>query len=200
NLLAVVQAIAGQTARNSPNVEEFQKRFSQRIFAMALSHDLLLASNWKGAAMADLVRAQLAPFADEASSRISASGPDIEIKPEAVQGITLALHELATNAAKYGALSVPQGRVAIAWEVRRAASGEARFRMSWRETGGPPVTPPERKGFGHTVISQMVASSLRAQVALDYAAAGVSWTLDAPVSSVTQATPAPEAQPAVAAF
>jgi PAS domain S-box-containing protein len=199
NLLAVVQAIAGQTARNSPNVEEFQKRFSQRVFAMALSHDLLLASDWNGAAMADLVHAQLAPFADEASSRISASGPDLEIKPEAVQGITLALHELATNAAKYGALSVPEGRVAIAWEVRRAASGEARFRMSWRETGGPPVMPPERKGFGHTVISQMVASSLRAQVALDYAAAGVSWTLDAPVSSVTQATPAPEAQPAVVA-
>jgi PAS domain S-box-containing protein len=107
NLLAVVQAIAGQTARNSPSVEEFQQRFSQRIFAMALSHDLLLARNWKGAAMADLVRAQLAPFADEVSSRILASGPELEVKPEAVQSITLALHELATNAAKYGALSVP---------------------------------------------------------------------------------------------
>jgi PAS domain S-box-containing protein len=198
NLLAVVQAIAGQTARNSPSVEEFQRRFSQRIFAMALSHDLLLARNWKGAAMADLVRAQLAPFADETSSRISVSGPDLEIKPEAVQGITLALHELATNAAKYGALSVPEGRVAITWELARTASGEARFRMGWRETDGPPVTPPGRKGFGHAVISQMVASSLRAQVALDYAREGVSWTLDAPDSSVTQAASAAEAEPAPA--
>ncbi len=198
NLLAVVQAIAGQTARNSPSVEEFQRRFSQRIFAMALSHDLLLARNWKGAAMADLVRAQLAPFADETSSRISASGPDLEVKPDAVQGITLALHELATNAAKYGALSVPEGRVGIAWELGSTASGEARFRMSWRETGGPPVSPPERKGFGHAVISQMVASSLRAQVSLDYAPQGVSWTLDAPISSVTQAAPAPESEPIAA--
>jgi PAS domain S-box-containing protein len=198
NLLAVVQAIAGQTARNSPSVEEFQRRFSQRIFAMALSHDLLLARNWKGAAMSELVRAQLAPFADEAASRISATGPDVEIKPEAVQGLTLALHELATNAAKYGALSVSEGKVAIAWELDAAASGGPRFHMSWRESNGPPVTPPARKGFGHAVISQMVASSLRAQVALDYAASGVSWTLDAPASSVTQAAPAGELEPAAA--
>ena len=88
--------------------------------------------------MADLVRAQLAPFADEASSRIEPSAAaDIELKPDAVHSITLALHELATNAAKYGALSVPEGRVAIAWEVRRAGSGEARFRMSWRESRRP---------------------------------------------------------------
>jgi PAS domain S-box-containing protein len=198
NLLAVVQAIAGQTARNSPSVEEFQRRFSQRIFAMALSHDLLLARNWKGAAMSELVRAQLAPFADEVASRISATGPDVEIKPEAVQGLTLALHELATNAAKYGALSVSEGKVAIAWELDAAASGEPRFHMSWRESNGPPVIPPARKGFGHAVISQMVASSLRARVALDYAASGVSWTLDAPASSVTQAAPAGELEPAAA--
>jgi PAS domain S-box-containing protein len=198
NLLAVVQAIAGQTARNSSSVEEFQRRFSQRIFAMALSHDLLLARNWKGAAIADLVRAQLAPFADEASSRICASGPDLEIKPDAVQGITLALHELATNAAKYGALSVPDGSVAIAWEVGRSPLGEPRFRMSWRESNGPPVAPPARKGFGDAVISQMAASSLRAQVTLDYAPTGVSWTLDAPVSSVTQSAPAHEMEPAAA--
>jgi PAS domain S-box-containing protein len=197
NQLAVIQAIAGQTARNSASVAEFQKRFSQRVLAMSISHDLLLAGNWKGAAMADLVRAQLAPFAEETSSRIDISGPDFEVKPEAVQGITLALHELATNAAKYGALSVPEGRVAIAWELRRSAA-DARLRMSWRESGGPPVTPPERTGFGHVVISQMVATTLHAQVALDYAREGVSWTLDAPLAGVSETMSSPELRPEAA--
>ena len=120
----------------------------------------------------------------------------VRCDPEAVGRI---LANLADNAAKYGALSVPEGRVAIGWELRRAASGETRFRMSWQEMGGPPVTPPEREGFGHTVMSQMVASSLRAQVALDYARECVSWTLDAPISIVTQMPAAPDVQPAAAA-
>ena len=101
-----------------------------------------------------------------------------------MHSLTLALNELATNAAKYGALSVPEGRVAIAWELRDAASATARFHMSWRESNGPPVTPPARKGFGHVVISQMVASSLRGKVTLDYAQDGLSWAIDAPSASV----------------
>ena len=115
---------------------------------MARSQDLLVARNWKGAAMGELVRAQLAPFADEASSRIAMAGPDLELKPDAVHSLTLALHELATNAAKYGALSVPEGRVAIAWELGGgSATAAPRFRMSWRESNGPPVTPAHPKGL-----------------------------------------------------
>lgn len=186
NLLAVVQAIAGQTARNSPNLEEFQSRFSERILAMARSHDLLLARDWRGAEMVELVRAQLAPFAGDLPSRVAIGGPDLEIRPDAVQSITLALHELATNAAKYGALSVPDGRVAIAWDIDQASAHSPRFHMSWRETNGPPVAPPGRKGFGHTVIAEMVAASLRGRVTLDYAPEGLSWAIDAPGSSVTQ--------------
>jgi two-component sensor histidine kinase len=152
---------------------------------MARSQDLLLARNWKGAAMGELVQAQLAPFTDKSSSRIAVAGPDLELKPDAVHGLTLALNELATNAAKYGALSVPEGRVAIAWEVGGgSATAGPRFRMSWRESNGPPVTQPTRKGFGHVVISQMVASSLRGQVTLDYAQDGLSWAIDAPSASV----------------
>ena len=185
NLLAVVQAIAGQTARSSPSMEEFQVRFAQRVGAMARSQDLLVARNWKGVAMGELVRAQLAPFADEASSRIAMAGPDLELKPDAVHSLTLALNELATNAAKYGALSVPEGRVAIDWELGGgSATAGPRFRMSWRESNGPPVSQPTRKGFGHVVISQMVASSLRGQVTLDYARDGLSWTIDTPSASV----------------
>ena len=126
NMLAVVQAIAGQTARSSPSLQEFQPRFAQRVGAMARSQDLLMARNWKGAAMGELVRVQLAPFTDEASSRIAMAGPDLDLKADAVHSLTLALNELATNAAKYGALSVPEGRVAIAWELRGAAATAAR--------------------------------------------------------------------------
>jgi PAS domain S-box-containing protein len=184
NMLAVVQAIAGQTARSSPSLQEFQPRFAQRIGAMARSQDLLVARNWKGAEMGELVRAQLAPFSDEACSRIDIAGPDLDLKADAVHSLTLALNELATNAAKYGALSVPEGRVVIAWELRDAATASPRFHMSWRESNGPPVTPPARKGFGHVVISQMVASSLRGKVTLDYAQDGLWWAIDAPSASV----------------
>jgi PAS domain S-box-containing protein len=185
NMLAVVQAIAGQTARSSPSMEEFQVRFSHRVGAMARSQDLLVARNWQGAPMGELVRAQLAPFDDETFSRIAVAGPELELKPDAVHSLTLALNELATNAAKYGALSVPEGRVAIAWQLRDGAgTATPRFHMSWRESNGPPVTPPARKGFGHVVISQMVASSLRGEVTLDYAQGGLSWAIDTPSASV----------------
>jgi PAS domain S-box-containing protein len=184
NLLAVVQAIAGQTARHSPSLEEFQDRFSQRIAAMARSQDLLVGSNWTGATVADLVRMQLAPFAEEASARIEVAGPRLELKPSAVLSITLALHELATNAAKYGALSVPDGRVAIDWALSGPETPEERFRMSWRERNGPPVTQPAKKGFGHVVISEMVAASLHGHVTLDYAREGVLWAIDTPSASV----------------
>jgi PAS domain S-box-containing protein len=184
NLLAVVQAIAGQTARYSSSLEDFQARFSDRVHAMSRSQDLLTARNWEGVAVADLVRAQLAPFTEEASSRIEMMGPDLLLKPDVVHSISLALYELATNAAKYGALSLPEGRIVIRWDVSASAGEGKRFQMSWRETGGPPVRPPERKGFGHIVIAEMAAASLRGAVKLDFDAAGVSWTLDAPATHV----------------
>jgi PAS domain S-box-containing protein len=185
NLIAVVQAIAGQTARHSPSVEAFQDRFSQRVAAMARSQDLLVNSNWTGATVADLVRMQLSPFTDEVSSRIDVAGPPLELKPNAVHSITRALHELATNAAKYGALSTPGGRLSIDWGlVASESAAEERFHMSWRERGGPSVAPPARKGFGHVVISEMVAGSLHGRVTLDYAREGLHWAIDVPKSSV----------------
>jgi PAS domain S-box-containing protein len=184
NLLAVVQAIAGQTVRYSPTLEEFQSRFSQRVSAMARTQDLLVARDWQGASMTELVRAQLAPFTEKAHARIEVCGPELELKPNVVHSLTLALNELATNAAKYGALSVPDGRVAIRWELGEPKDGERRFRMSWRETNGPPVAPPAKKGFGHIVISEMVASSLHGEVQLDYAPDGLVWSIDMPASSV----------------
>jgi PAS domain S-box-containing protein len=184
NMLAVVQAIAGQTVHYSPSLDEFQARFSQRLSAMARTQDLLVGRDWQGASMSELVRAQLAPFAEKAHARIDISGPELELKPNVVHSLTLALHELATNAAKYGALSVPDGRVAIRWDLDAPDGGAGRFRMCWRETDGPPVAPPAKKGFGHVVISEMVASSLRGEVKLDYAAQGLQWSIDMPSSDV----------------
>jgi PAS domain S-box-containing protein len=196
NLLAVVQAIAGQTVRHSPSLEEFRERFTERIAAMSRTQDLLVARDWEGTSITELVDAQLAPFEEAASRRIVRSGPELELKANVVHSITLALHELATNAAKYGALSVPDGRVAIAWELDGGPGGqggqagpgrrdgERRLRMSWRESDGPPVAPPVRKGFGHIVISEMVASALRGEVKLDYAPAGLAWSIEMPAAAV----------------
>jgi len=184
NLLAVVQAIAGQTALHSVNLDEFQPRFAERIAAMARSQDLLVGSNWTGASVADLVRTQLAPFAETAFSRIDMTGPRLELKPNAVHSLTLALHELATNAAKYGALSAPEGRLTVGWAVSAPGTEMARFNMRWCEHRGPPVAPPARKGFGHVVIAEMVGSSLHGHVTLEYAREGLRWILDAPTSSV----------------
>jgi two-component sensor histidine kinase len=191
NLLAVIQAIAGQTARHSPDLKEFQSRFSQRVQALARSQDLLVGRDWKSADLAALVRSQLEPFADEVAERVDISGPALELRPDLVHSITLAVHELATNAAKYGALSVPEGRVAIAWTLDGTRGSGRRFQMSWRETGGPPVSPPTRKGFGHVVISEIVASSMGGEVTLEYAPEGVRWTLDLPNANVTAADPTP---------
>jgi two-component sensor histidine kinase len=187
NQLAVVQAIAGQTARHSEDVKDFQTRFAERLGAMARTQDLLVARQWQGGLISDLVGAQLAPYAaDEGSSRMEMEGPEVELTPDALHNITLALHELATNAAKYGALSTPDGKVVVSWGL--TGTGEARrFHIEWRELNGPPVAPPHSKGFGHVVIEDMVASSLHGEVKLDFAPDGLRWTLDIPTAYVRNA-------------
>ena len=197
NLLAIIQAMATQTARTSLTLEDFQARFGQRLQGMAASHDLLVSQNWQGVDIAELVRAQLRPFADEAGRRLEIDGPHVFLAPAAAQSIGLALHELATNATKYGALSVPAGKVGVSWRTVRADLGDdpaPRFKMTWRESGGPEVTPPQRRGFGHTVFDRMIKQSLGAAITLDYATGGLSWSLDAALSSVTQ-EPDDAAQP-----
>ena len=131
NMLSVVDAIAHQTATRSP--EDFVNRFSERIQALSANQDLLLRTEWKGVDIKGLVHAQLAHFADLIGSRISADGPALRLKSASAQAVGLALHELATNAGKYGALSTETGRVDIGWQA-----GGGVFTMSWSESGGPP--------------------------------------------------------------
>jgi PAS domain S-box-containing protein len=170
NMLSIVQSIARQTAAFSR--EEFIERIIERIQALSANQDLLIRNEWKGVDIADLVRAQLAHLADATRSRIMAHGSPLRLNAAAAQAIGLALHELATNAGKYGALLVDAGRVDVDWRLEGG-----RFAMSWIERDGPQVSRPERFGFGSVVIASMVQMALDGEVELDYAASGLVWRL-----------------------
>ena len=170
NMLSLVQAIARQTAAREP--EGFIERFTERIQALAANQDLLVQNEWHGVDVEDLVRAQLAHFADLVGSRITVHGSPVRLNAAAAQAIGLALHELATNAGKYGALSVDAGCVDVGWRFDSDI-----FAMSWTERKGPPVSQPKRRGFGSTVIDSMVKQTVNGVVRLDYIPSGVVWNL-----------------------
>ncbi len=181
NMLSVVQAIARQTA--SANTREFIERFSERIGALAASHDLLVQNEWKNVGLGELVRSQLAHFEDLIGTRIELSGPALRISAAAAQNIGMAMHELAANAGKYGALSNGSGCVNIEWSLSSQEAGST-FTISWRERGGPPASPPDKRGFGSTVISRMVMESLNAKVDLEFKPEGLSWRLECPAAEI----------------
>jgi len=181
NLLAVIQAMARQTARTSRDLSDFQDRFTARVKGLAQSHDLLVKRDWRGVPVAELVRSHLEPFIDRAEHDLTLSGPGLLLNPDAAQNVGLALHELATNASKHGALSTPRGRIDIRWALDQRES-EPRFRMLWRESGGPEVREPERRGFGDTVIRAMVARALDGETKVEWRPGGLVWTLAAPAT------------------
>ena len=185
NFLTVIQAIATQTARRNTSVPEFLSAFSQRIQGLGASHDLLVKSNWGGVPIEELVRVQLAPFGGVDGSRIKASGDPVILKADVLQSLGLAMHELATNATKYGALSVPKGVVQIKWAEDKNQS-ERRFKMSWVEKNGPPVKTPKSKGFGQVIIQGSLAAVLKGDVKLAYNPKGIIWDVDAPLDAVSQ--------------
>ena len=184
NMLTIVQAIARQTAANSAG--DFLDRFGGRIEALAASQDLLVKNAWKGVALADLVQSQLGPLGALIGSRIEIAGPSFLISPPAAQTLGMALHELATNADKHGALSNRHGRVDIEWRLEPAEDGETAFLMSWCESGGPPVKEPYRRGFGSVIVADMPEASLGAKVYVDYARAGLTWRLRCPAHEVLE--------------
>jgi PAS domain S-box-containing protein len=187
NLLAVVQAIVHQTAR-SANPATFADRLSQRIAALAASNRLLVSSKWQGVDMEALARSQMAHLHDLIGARILLDGPSLRLEPPAAQAIGMALHELATNAGKYGALSNARGRVRLAWHV--AGTGDARlFQVDWSEQDGPVVRTPERTGFGHTVMLKLIEQSLDGHASLEFAPDGVVWRFTCPADQALQNTP-----------
>jgi PAS domain S-box-containing protein len=179
NMLSVVDAIAHQTATRNP--EDFVERFSERIQALSANQDLLVRNEWNGVEIEDLVHAQLALFADLIGSRIAVHGPKLRLKAASAQAIGLALHELATNAGKYGALSTDRGRVDVRW----GTDGDT-LTMSWTERDGPPVSAPKRRGFGTIVIEAMTERSVDGTVDLEYAPSGVNWRLTCPAANALE--------------
>jgi PAS domain S-box-containing protein len=176
NLLAVIQAMARQTAKHTGSVQTFLERFSARVQALARSHDILVQESWHGASLKELARSQLAYYLEREPDQVSIEGPDIRLKPEAAQSLGLALHELASNAAKFGALSQKGGRVEISWQPL----GDAGILLVWRETQGPKVSAPKQRGFGSMVIEHNLARALDADVDLDFATEGVTCRVAVP--------------------
>jgi two-component sensor histidine kinase len=187
NLLSVIQSMARQIARHTDSFQSFDAAFADRIFALSKAHDLLVAGEWQGAEIGASIRAQLAAFIDSEDRRIVLEGRPLTLTPRAVEQIGLAIHELATNALKYGALSVEQGSVNINWRTQTGASDQPQLILEWTETGSPPVFAPARKGFGHLVITDLVPRSLNGRATLDFHADGVRWSLQVPIPVV--ATP-----------
>jgi PAS domain S-box-containing protein len=174
NTLAIVQSLAQQTLRTRPEPREFAGVFEARLQSLARAHDLLTREAWLGAPLTEIVTAALAPFLDEGRD-IRIGGGDVTIPAATTITLSLMLHELATNAAKYGALSMPQGRMSVAWQVERA-DRSATVDLLWKEEGGPPVSPPTRKGFGSRLLAAS-ALQLDARCDVDYATAGLSCRL-----------------------
>lgn len=181
NLLALVLAVARQTAGN--DAKPFVKRFSDRVHALAISQDLLVSHEWTGVNLIDLVRAQLSHFKDLIGTRINITGGAVRLSPAAAQTLGMALHELATNASKYGGLSNDVGEIAISWRLGYMKTGtpnDRRLEFTWQESNGPRVATPTRRGFGTTVTEQMVRVSLSAEVDATYADRGFRWHFTCP--------------------
>ena len=183
NTLAMVSAIATQTLRGD-EIAEQRADFTARLGALASAHDMLMATTWTSAPLHSVVESAVA--AHRSSHRhIGMRGPQIELSPRQALSVALAVHELATNAAKYGALSVDGGRVEISWSMDgHDADGKRIFEFAWRESGGPPVHPPSRKGFGSRLITRVLPGDFKGEVRIDYAPDGVVCTLMAPISAI----------------
>jgi PAS domain S-box-containing protein len=153
NSFAVIQSIVRQTQRSTPDPEAFAQAFGGRLAAMASAHDLLTDRHWEGAGLRELVAGQLAPFAAGAEKRVQIEGPEVTLDTSLAVPLGLALHELATNASKYGALSKPSGRIDLSWKVEGVGNAQ-QLTLVWQERGGPPVAPPQRRGFGSSLIER----------------------------------------------
>ena len=193
NMLGLIQAIARQTAKTQP--EHFLEVFGQRLQALSASQDLLVKSEWKAVQLGELIHSQLAHFGIEHDGRITINGPLILITASVSQSLAMAIHELATNATKFGALSNDTGQVAISWSLRPDATGQELFAMSWIESGGPPVVKPSRYGFGSTVIDGMLRMSLGCDALVDFAPAGLVWRIGCPAAGLIEGDVGPLPRP-----
>lgn len=176
NTLATVQSLAMQTLPETGQNKEALALFNSRLAALSRAHDILTLENWKGAQLRQIVDQSVAPF--RAPDRIELGGPDARVTPKQALALSIALHELGTNAMKYGALSDQAGRVTLAWSVEAGL-----LHMSWRESGGPPVTPPTRTGFGTRLIERSLSSDLGGEARILYLPSGLVAQMNTPLET-----------------
>jgi PAS domain S-box-containing protein len=187
NLLAVIQAMARQTARHSSSTELFLEQFEARLQALATSHDVLIEEGWHGASLAEMVGRQLQQLPEPATSQIAIDGPTVLLKPEAAQALGFALHELAANARKFGSLSVPAGRVTISW--RRVAQPEGdSVDLRWTERDGPRVEEPTHRRFGRAIIERHLSHAIDGKVELTFPPEGVMCAIHIPPAQLVGLT------------
>ncbi|WP_247714611.1 CHASE domain-containing protein [Qipengyuania psychrotolerans] len=177
NTLANVLSIVSLTRRRADNLDDFAEGIDSRIRALSATHDLLTHSEWGSTPLSSVIQVELAPYTNDQDHEIVAEGPDVELAPNDALSLGLAVHELVTNAAKYGALSVPGGKIAIIWTL----VNERLARVDWTESGGPRVVEPQKRGFGTDLIEKIVAHELRHPVELEFLPTGVRCKLLVPV-------------------
>ena len=181
NVLASVAVVARRTSEKNGSTEDFIEALDRRIQSMANTHALLSRNRWRGVSLADLVSRELAPYATPDNTVVESS--HVVLKAAAAQAIAMVLHELATNAAKYGALSTPQGQVSVRWRRPLNGGAPARLRLEWREEGGPAVTAPDRPGYGTSVIRDLIPYELGGTVEVEFAVGGVCCAIEFAVES-----------------
>ena len=181
NTLATVSAIASQSLRTATSIEHGQQAIEGRLVALGRAHDLLMQVSWANASLLNTVRGAIEPYDGQGAGRFSIDGPDIGITSGAVIALAMTFNELCTNTTKFGALSVPTGRIEIAWTIDDETQ---RLRLTWTEKGGPAVEPPTRRSFG-TRMMESLGQQLHGQVRLAYQPTGFVYTLDVPLISLT---------------
>lgn len=178
NTLATVQSIAAQTLRLAPSVEQGRAALDERLLALSRAHDVLTRESWEGAELREIVALAVSPYVSPEGARIATGGPSVRLAPRTALAIAMALQELATNAAKYGALSTPHGRLSIQWTLNKE-----RITLTWQESDGPLVAPPLRRGFGSRLIERSLSTELGGEATIEFAPAGIICTINAVVTA-----------------
>ena len=182
NTLSTVQSLVRQTLGTAQDVDDGGARIESRLFALSRAHDVLTRENWHSADIHDIVEGAIAPYEADVGHRFELSGPPCRVNPQRALALAMALHELATNAVKYGALSRDEGEVHIHWDCTHPGEGAA-MEFTWRECGGPAVEAPKRRGFGSRLLERGLRNDLGGDVTLAYAPEGVVFRATAPLEN-----------------
>jgi PAS domain S-box-containing protein len=185
NTLAIVQSMAMQTLRSCPSTADAREALEARLVSLAKAHDILTSGQWRGGDLCELVTGALEAYSGNSGvQRFDIHGPPVRLRPKSLLALSMAVHELGTNAMKYGALSNESGRVEISWDFGEAMP--RRFRFHWKERGGPPVEPPRKRGFGSRLVEEGLGQDIAAEVHLSFALEGLECTIEAPIKEITE--------------